>query len=60
MKSLSVRQKIEQIAECIWQSESLRATGRTRLVPWEECGEKDQEGYRFIATNVYYLTNGWL
>jgi hypothetical protein len=34
-------------AENLWQAESLRASGRMRLIPWEEEGESERE--RFLG-----------
>lgn len=50
--------QIEKIAECIWQSESIRATGKVRRVEWDEISDKDKAVYRFTATNIYYLMKG--
>lgn len=57
-KRNSMNDQIEKIAECIWQSESVRATGTVRRVLWDEVSDKDKAAYRFTATNVYHLMKG--
>lgn len=40
---------IEHVAEALWQSDSLRAMGRPRLVAWSDVAEKDKETFRISA-----------
>ena len=40
---------VERMAETLWQTDYLRATGRFRLVPWSEAGEQPHKQWRSIA-----------
>ena len=40
---------IEHVAEALWQAESVRASGRMRLVPWSEAGDANHRQYRSQA-----------
>lgn len=45
--------EIEVVARAIWNSESLRGSGRLRTVDWKTgVAESDKDGYRLQAKHV--------
>jgi len=54
-REIEMQDMIEKIAECIWQSEAIRASGQPRRVDWSDVSDEDRRKYLFTATNVYYL-----
>lgn len=41
--------QVEDVAEVLWQSEYVRATGKRRSIPWSEVSDETKEQYRFCA-----------
>lgn len=41
--------RIEKVADAMWQEESVRALGRTRLIPWDEEAPDTREKWRGLA-----------
>ena len=40
---------VELVAEALWQEESRRAAGRSRLVAWSEWADEDRQKWRGLA-----------
>jgi hypothetical protein len=51
---------VEEIAEALWQEESLRAAGMRRKIPWDEASEDTQELWRAHARVALAVVKGRL
>lgn len=52
-------ERVEMVAETLWQSEYARATGKRRSIQWGEVSDETQEQYRFCARATLAALETW-
>lgn len=58
-------ERVEAAAEACWQEDAIRATGKPRRVPWDECQPAEKAKWRLMARAASaigepYEFSGWV